>query len=275
MTEDPGSHSADNRADYEAAGRWLVKLGSVLEQLRGDNGCPWDRKQDYTSIKASLIEEAYETAEAVDGGRVEDLREELGDLLFVILFYHQIAAERGDLCLADTVAGVYRKIVSRHPHVFGDDEAADADDVLRNWERIKRKEKTERTSVLDGIPRNLPALMTAQKLLKKAARAGFHWRSDQAVQDKVSEEAAELREALDRQDTDGIAEEIGDLMFTLTALAERHDLNASDVLQRANQKFSDRFRRVETAAGGHHALAEKTEPELLRLYDEAKATPAD
>jgi MazG family protein len=198
-------------------------------------------------LRAYLLEEAYEVVDAIDGGRPGELREELGDLLFQIVFLAQIAKEQGDFTVEDVVSGITEKMIRRHPHVFGKATARTSEEVLRQWEEIKRAEKPspEKASALDGVPRSLPALLRAQRLTTKAARIGFDWPGAKEVLEKADEELAELREALAAENRQAAEEEVGDLIFVLANLARHLGADPESTLQKANAKFERRFRRVE------------------------------
>lgn len=230
--------------------RKFETLVAIMERLRGPDGCPWDREQSYESLRSYLIEETFEVADALDRGDREDLREELGDLLLQVVFLSQLAREEGAFTVEDVCRGINDKMIRRHPHVFGDEEAADAAEVLEHWERIKRDEKAARggddgSSVLDGIPKTLPALLKAHRLGTKAARVGFDWKRADDVVGKVDEELGELREAVSRGDTAAAREELGDLLFSLAMLARKLDLDPEGALEATNRKFARRFRWIE------------------------------
>ncbi len=249
----------------------------IMDRLRDpDEGCPWDREQDYASLRGYLLEECYEVAEALDRQDLPALREELGDLLFQIVFLSRLAQEERAFTAADVVRGISEKMIRRHPHVFGSATAETADDVLRAWEEIKRREKRGRSggppkSVLDGIPRALPALLKAQRLGTKAARVGFDWPDDSGVLDKLREELDELREALQSPDEARAPEEIGDLLFTVVMLARRRGVDAERALEAANRKFVERFRHIEDELARRGVPLEQAGAELLNeIWDAAK-----
>ena len=225
----------------------MDRLRAIMDRLRGPDGCPWDREQTLASLRTYLVEEAYEVIEAIDRGAAADLREELGDLLFQIVFQCRIAQERGDFDIESVMRGIGDKIVARHPHVFGDQRLDTAAQVLRQWEEIKADERRGRAdgSMFATVPPGLPALLKALRVSAKAARVGFDWADRASLWEKVREESDELREALDRDDREAIAEELGDLLFTLANVARHADLDPEQALQEANRKFIERFRRVE------------------------------
>jgi MazG family protein len=260
------------------ANPWTFEdLVRVMDRLREPGGCPWDREQRYETLRSYVLEECYEVVEAIDRGQRDDLREELGDLLFQIVFLSRLAAEEGAFGAADVVRGIGEKIVRRHPHVFGDGTADTSEEVLRNWEEIKRKEKenagASSASVLAGIPTALPALLKAQRLGTKASRVGFDWRGPEEVLEKVEEEIAELREAVARADRQAAHEELGDALFSLVMLGRHMGVDPEAALEATNAKFRQRFTAIETQLGERGVKIEEAGFELLdRLWDELKAT---
>lgn len=253
-------------------------LLAIMDRLREPGGCPWDREQSYSTLRGYLIEECYEVVEALDRDDRGALREELGDLLFQIVFLSRLAKEEGAFDAGDVIAGIAGKMVRRHPHVFGDESAADSGAVLKRWEEIKRTEKAKAgapeapASALDGIPAALPSLVKAQRLGTKAARVGFDWEDDGGVIDKLAEEGAELREALRAGKRDAIREEIGDAIFTLVMLARRLGIDADEALARANDKFRDRFVALERELREKGLTPQEAGADLMnRLWEEAKS----
>jgi MazG family protein len=226
----------------------FADLLQIMDRLRDPGGCPWDREQTYATLRNYLLEECYEVVEALDAGDRAGLREELGDLLFQIVFLSRLAKEEGAFTAEDVASGIAEKMVRRHPHVFGQERADTSEEVLRNWEEIKRKEKgapAASASVLAGIPRGLPALLKAQRLGTKAARVGFDWHRDADVLDKIDEEVGELRRASEAGRPEEVREEFGDLLFSLVMLARRLEVDAEEALEGANRKFQARFHEVE------------------------------
>jgi len=219
----------------------LQKLLDLVARLRAPDGCPWDREQKLADIRAYFLEEAHEVAGAIDGGDWGELAEELGDLLFQIAFIGRLAEEAGAFSLSQVIDRVHHKMVTRHPHVFGDEVLADAQAVRQAWERRKLREEPGRASLLAGVPASLPALLAAYRLTQKAAGVGFDWPDAGAVLAKVDEETAELREALAGGDREALREEVGDLLFTLANLARKLDLDPEAALAAANLKFRRRF----------------------------------
>jgi tetrapyrrole methylase family protein/MazG family protein len=223
-------------------------LLDIVERLRAPGGCPWDREQTHQSLKRNLVEEAYEVLEAIDEGEPQLLAEELGDLLVQVAFHADIAREAGEFQLADVLSIVNRKLVRRHPHVFGDVSVADAREVERNWERIKeqeRQQKGDSKSPVDGIPKDLPALTYAQLMQDRVARVGFEWEDISGVLDKIMEEVEEFRRAA----TDGEkVHELGDLFFAMVNLSRWLNIQAEDALRQANRRFQQRYTKMEELA---------------------------
>ncbi|MBW6513165.1 MAG: nucleoside triphosphate pyrophosphohydrolase [Candidatus Syntrophosphaera sp.] len=248
------------------------KLVDIIAQLRDPvSGCPWDVKQTSQSLVPNFIEELHEAVEAIEDGDGAALMEELGDLMLHVVFQAQIASEEGRFDIADVLRGIAQKLVRRHPHVFGDLDVADADAVKLNWERLKKQEKTKRQSVLEGIPRSLPALIYAQRTQEKAASVGFDWPNITPILAKLNEEEAELREALDSEDILQIREELGDLLFTIVNLARKLHIDAESALKETARKFHKRFNYIEehyrkNGADIHEASLE----ELDAVWDLAK-----
>ncbi|MEY2480338.1 MAG: nucleoside triphosphate diphosphatase [Verrucomicrobiota bacterium] len=221
------------------------KLCAIVAQLRAPGGCPWDREQTNESLLPALIEEAYEVAGAVRANDDENFREELGDLLLLIVMHAEIAREQKRFAIHEIVDLVSEKLIRRHPHVFGRSEARDSDAVVKQWEAIKREEKTGDSHYLSSLPAALPALMRAQKAQKKAARVNFDWNEINDVIAKVDEELGEAKSAIASQDRHKISEEMGDLLFAVVNLARKSGLDAESALQLATDKFVARFNKVE------------------------------
>jgi len=223
----------------------IYHLLGIVETLRGENGCPWDREQTIESLRPYLIEEAYELLDAIDGGKIDEHREELGDVLLQVALQSEIRKENGDFNFDDVAEEISEKLIRRHPHVFGDVEVANADEVLKNWEKIKKKEKKENRSVLAGVPKNLPALQKAQRMQSRAAKIGFDWDEPEQVIEKIAEEVEELKVAFRNNDRDEILSEFGDVLFSIVNLARFADISAEDALRKTNLKFTNRFMLLE------------------------------
>jgi MazG family protein len=267
-------------------------LVALMARLRSPEGCPWDREQTYATLAPMLVEEAYEAFEAVEDareGRPAGLREELGDLLFQIVFYAQVAAERGEFTIEDVTDAVHAKMVRRHPHVFGDAMVRDNEELLRNWEALKAEEKRAAggaesdgdASLLDGVSPKVPALMEANQLATKAARAGFDWRDVDEIFDKLSEETEELRAAIRERGAAGgpeaeaehqrVREEVGDLLFAVTNIARHLGVEPESALKLTSRKFRRRFRHIERGLRERGREPGKaTLEEMEQLWREAK-----
>jgi MazG family protein len=260
------------------------KLVAVMARLRAPNGCPWDREQTHATLRTYLIEEAYEVLDALDGTDDPKFAEELGDLLLQVLFHAQIANEEGRFSISDVIREIYEKMIRRHPHVFGEKRAKDAAEVLRNWEIIKREERLAKSgapaeektpeSLLDGVPRSLPALLEAFQLTRKAARIGFDWHSIDGIFDKLDEETHELRHALastSSTSSPSIESELGDLLFVAVNLARFLKIDPEIALKKTSAKFSRRFREMERLAREQGTtLAQIPRPQMESLWDQAK-----
>lgn len=259
----------------------LQRAAAIMARLRGPRGCPWDREQTFDSIKRHTLEETYEVFDAIERRAWPELKDELGDLLLQVLFYAQMAsellAEDGGFDLRDVAEALSAKLIRRHPHVFGDVEATDSSAVLRNWEQIKVEEKKSKPangspggSVLEEIPRSMPATLEAGKLGAKAAKVGFDWPDAGGLFEKLAEESAELRAEIERADTSRIEAEFGDLLFTMMNLARHLRIDAESALRRSNAKFRMRFASMERTAGGAEALRAMSTAELESLWMGAK-----
>ncbi len=248
--------------------RTFDDLVALMTRLRGPDGCPWDRKQTLPSLKPYVIEEAYEVVDAIDRNDRAALLEEIGDFLLEAVFITEITREEGSFDVYDSITAIHDKLVRRHPHVFGDVEAKDAEQVLVNWEKLKQDERrAENKSLLAGIPQSMPALLKASRLTEKAAHVGFDWRRTEDVFDKLDEEIAELREAVASGDTSHVHEEIGDLLFTIANIARKVKVNPEEALQSTNRKFMSRFQAMEARVETFEGMSLE---EMDRLWDEAK-----
>jgi MazG family protein len=233
------------------AGENLRKLVELTARLRGPQGCPWDREQSFNSLKPLLLEEAYEVVDEVNAGDWSGLEDELGDVLFLVVFYSRLAEEEGRFTIESVIDRVHSKLIRRHPHVFGDVQARDAGEALASWRAVKEQEKAAKPagkSILDGIARSLPSTLVAQELGVRAAEVGFEWPSAEAVLDKVEEEVRELRKELAARKAEQsarIEDEVGDLLFAVANLARFLGSDAESGLRRGNRKFERRFRELE------------------------------
>ena len=264
----------------------LAEAVAIMARLRGPDGCPWDREQTFDTIKRHTLEETYEVFDAIERRAWPELKDELGDLLLQVLFYAQMASDAGYFDIGDVAVGLNAKLVRRHPHVFGDVDAEDADAVLRNWEEIKRAEKREAAGSVEGpragsgledISRTMPAVMEAGKLGSRAAKVGFDWPNVEGLFAKLQEEIGELRVEIERRDSVAagrVEEEVGDLLFTVVNLARHLKVDAEMALRGANAKFRARFGAMERSAGGFEALRELGAEELEGLWEEAKKEQA-
>lgn len=249
----------------------LARLRAIVNLLRSPGGCPWDREQTHQSLRAGLLEEACETIDAIDRADDANLREELGDLLLQVVFHTDLASERGAFTLEDAAHHTCEKLIRRHPHVFAGGDAADTGAVLRQWEQIKRAEKGAEASVMEGIPRALPALIRAANIQKKAARIGFDWTDPADVIDKFREEVAELSAEIDGGDPRRLEHELGDILFTAVNMARKLGVEPEIALERANQRFIARFQHMEQAAADSKRKLEDLSPEKLEeLWEQAK-----
>jgi nucleoside triphosphate diphosphatase len=284
MSQQNGSQSAD-------AGALFQESVAIMARLRGPGGCPWDREQSFATIRKYTLEETYEVLDAIEREHWDDLGEELGDLLLQVLFYAQMGDEAGYFSIVDVLAHLNRKLIRRHPHVFGDEASAaagnraqvdtatasEASGVLANWEAIKRAEKTagksDESSLLDGVPRSFPALLEATKLGSKAARVGFDWPDRAGLLEKVEEECREIEiEVLAGAAPEAVEGEVGDLLFTVVNLARHLKVDPELALRRTNAKFRRRFAAMEQASG--RELSGRNAVELEALWAQAKQQEA-
>jgi nucleoside triphosphate diphosphatase len=284
-TPTPQSPQLSHNPQLEAASSAAASLAeaiAIMARLRGPDGCPWDREQTFDSIKRHTLEETYEVFDAIERRAWPDLKDELGDLLLQVFFYAQMASEAGYFTLEDVAANLNAKLIRRHPHIFAGAKVADSDAVLRNWEQIKQSEKKESSapqssgppSMLDDIPRSMPAVLEASKLGSRAAKVGFDWPDADGLFDKLQEEIGELKAELMPSSTvqskAAIEAEFGDLFFTAVNLARHLNVDPESALRAANAKFRSRFAAMESAAGSREALAASTPSELDQLWNQAK-----
>ncbi|MBA4372906.1 MAG: nucleoside triphosphate pyrophosphohydrolase [Thermodesulfovibrio sp.] len=249
----------------------MGELVRIMATLRGSQGCPWDKEQTRESLKPFIVEEAYEVLEAIDSRNPEALREELGDLLFQIVFQCQIASEQGAFTLSDVISGIAGKMISRHPHVFGDEKVRTSAEVLLKWDDHKKREGKQRDSILEGVPAALPALLQAQKLQSRASKIGFDWECKEDLIGKLDEEIDEFKTAFNGTDKDETEEELGDVLFMLVNISRFIGLNPEEALRKTISKFIFRFRHIEMSAKQQgRNLADMTLAEMDALWDEAK-----
>ena len=245
----------------------------IIDVLRGPGGCPWDIKQTHESLKLNAVEEAWEVVDAIDEGSAAHLREELGDLLMQVIFHASIEKERGGFTLDDVADEAVKKLVHRHPHVFADVKADTPEEVLTNWDAIKRADRGQQStaSVMDGIPKGLPGLMRSQKIQNKAGKLGFDWPDVSGAMDKLREETAELQEGIDAGDIENIKEEIGDALFSVVNVARFYKLDTEECMHAACEKFIRRFRYLEEGAAREGLrLEDMTLGQMERIYQEAR-----
>ncbi|MFQ3587853.1 MAG: nucleoside triphosphate pyrophosphohydrolase [Fimbriimonadaceae bacterium] len=260
---------AASAAEREDRRESLEALVQVVDRLLGPGGCPWDQEQTHETLKRHLLEEAYEVLDAIDSGNPDTLAEELGDLLLQPIMHAQMERLAGNFDIADVARRIRRKLVHRHPHVFGQVEVSGPDEVLRNWDRIKQLEKGDGArSILAGVPRGMASLLRAYEISKRAARCGFEWPNFEAVFEKMREEEAELREALGQGDPARIESEIGDLLFTVVNVARWAGIEPEEALRKMLNRFTDRFMRMEVLAD--RPLKELSPDAWDALWEQAK-----
>ncbi|MEW6163402.1 MAG: nucleoside triphosphate pyrophosphohydrolase, partial [Nitrospirota bacterium] len=246
------------------------ELLKIMEKLRSERGCPWDKEQTRESLKPFILEEAYELVEAIDEGEPEKMKEELGDLLFQIVFQCQIAKEKKEFEVFDVIEKIGKKLIIRHPHVFGKADYKTTDEVLEYWEEQKRREGKLRASILEGVPEALPSLLRAHRLQDKAARVGFDWDRVEDVLKKLDEELKEFKKALAAKRQDEIEDELGDIFFMLVNISRFIGINPEDALRKTIAKFISRFRYIEmSAADQGRKLSDMTLEEMDKLWEEA------
>ncbi len=248
----------------------IQKLVGIVKDLRAPNGCPWDKEQTFKSLMPYVIEEAYELSHALDTHDIQNMKEELGDVLLHVVMISEMASEQQLFELNDVVEEISEKMIRRHPHVFGTVHVDSVGEVLQNWEAIKKTEKPHSESVMDSIPRGLPGLLQAFKMQKKASKLGFDWKKADDVFSKLDEEIQELKVEVDKQDKQAMEDELGDILFTAVNLCRKLDVNPEIALQRANDKFSTRFKRMETMLGATDTFQGKTPEQLDALWNHAK-----
>ncbi len=243
-------------------------LVNIIARLRSPGGCPWDRQQTHRSLRQNLLQECYEVLEALDKGDPQKLSEELGDLLMQVVMHSQIAAEAGEFSIREVIEKITRKLIHRHPHVFGEVKVRDAAEVLQNWEALKREERGEGHSMLSGIPKYMPALSYSQEIQRRASRVGFDWKDSEGIIEKLVEEVKELKEA---QGKDERAKEFGDLLFCLANLGNHLGIDLESALREANERFYQRFTYMEEVSEKRgKSLSELSFEEQNALWEEAK-----
>jgi tetrapyrrole methylase family protein/MazG family protein len=261
-------HVPEGPVPSSQGGERLLDLVRVMARLRGPGGCPWDREQTHASLARHLLEETHEVLDAIDADDRALLRDELGDVLLQVAFHAQMAADDGAWDVDDVAEGIVRKLIRRHPHVFGEVEVADADEVLVNWERLKAEETGGRKGVDEGIPASLPSLARAAKVQRRAAGWGFEWRSVESALEALREEVDELASATSPEDAE---EEVGDVLFAAVAVARKHGVDAESALRRTIRGFAERYERF-TELAAERGLDVETAPEdeLRALFREAR-----
>jgi len=272
MTEQSNQENDDNSTPEEEPSDYVQELVRILDRLRGENGCPWDREQTHRTLKECLVEETAELCDAIDDNNDDNMAEELGDVLLQVVFHCQIAAEEKRFNLQDIARGICQKLIWRHPHVFSNTNLEGADEVIHQWGRIKRAEKKRASdSRLAGVPRSLSALHRAHNIQGKAAKAGFDWPAVAGVIAKIEEELAEVRKAIECEDDRAIGEEIGDLLFSVVNLSRWQHHLAEDLLHATVKKFQNRFEKIEKSLAEVSKSPEDCSiDELERLWQEAK-----
>ena len=274
-------HTVPTSGSIDAAP--LAEAIAIMARLRGAGGCPWDREQTFDSIKRHTLEEIYEVFDAIERRAWPELKDELGDLLLQVLFYAQMASEAGYFTIQDVAENLNAKLIRRHPHIFAGVEAANSDAVLRNWEQIKKSEKKSSSvthaSLLDDVPRTMPAMLEAAKLGSRAAKVGFDWPDAEGLfaklQEEIGELTAEVAPAAANPSQAAVEAELGDLLFTAVNLARHLTVDPELALRAANAKFRRRFAAMESAAGGSDALAASTPAELDTLWNQAKTAVSE
>lgn len=246
----------------------LEELIGIIEKLRAPDGCPWDREQTHYSLRPNMIEEAYEAVDAIDDNDMTHLKEELGDVLLQVVLHAQIASEEGNFDIEDVAQELNKKLIHRHPHVFGEAKIDNANDVLDAWDKLKAEEKTHRKSAMDGVSRCQAALISAQKLSKKAVKQGFEWQCEEDLYDCIKSEYEEFKQTKANNDRLNMEEEFGDILFATVNLARWNKIDAEQALLKANKKFEKRFRKMEELA--QKPLTEYSLEEYDALWKKAK-----
>ncbi len=246
----------------------LERLVDIVATLRSENGCQWDREQTHKSLRPNMLEEAYEAVDAIDDGDIANLREELGDVLLQVVLHSQIAKDNNEFNIEDVAKELSDKLIHRHPHVFGDTKVQSTKDIIDNWDKLKKEEKTYRKSILDGVSKSQSALMSAQKISKKVVKVGFEWDSVESLKKCIQSEYSEFEEAVLQKDKDKMEDEMGDIFFATVNLARWHKIDAEQALLRANKKFTKRFKKMEEIAV--KPLEDYSFEEFNNLWKQAK-----
>lgn len=246
----------------------ISELIDVIAKLRAPDGCQWDREQTHKSLRPNMLEEAYEAVDAMDSGDMKHLKEELGDVLLQVVLHAQIASEEGAFNIEDVAKGLKDKLIHRHPHVFGDVKVNSTKEILDNWDKLKAEEKQHRKSAMDGISKSQSALMSAQKISKKAVKTGFEWPNEESLYECIFSEFDEFKEAVKEQNKEHMEEEFGDILFATVNLARWNKIDAEQALLKANKKFMARFRKMEELAT--KPLSEYSFEEYDALWKSAK-----
>lgn len=246
----------------------LERLVDIVATLRSENGCQWDREQTHKSLRPNMLEEAYEAVDAIDDGDIANLREELGDVLLQVVLHSQIAKDNNEFNIEDVAKELSDKLIHRHPHVFGDTKVQSTKDIIDNWDKLKKEEKTYRKSILDGVSKSQSALMSAQKISKKVVKVGFEWDSVESLKKCIQSEYFEFEEAVLQKDKDKMEDEMGDIFFATVNLARWHKIDAEQALLRANKKFTKRFKKMEEIAV--KPLEDYSFEEFNNLWKQAK-----
>lgn len=246
----------------------LEKLVDIIAVLRSENGCEWDREQTHKSLRPNMLEEAYEAVDAIDDNNIPNLREELGDVLLQVVLHAQIAKDNGEFDIEDVAEELSNKLIHRHPHVFGNTKVHSTQEILENWDKLKKDEKINRTSVLDGISKSQSALMSAQKISKKVVKVGFEWDSVESLKECIKSEYKEFDEATKTNSKEKMEDEMGDILFATVNLARWYKIDAEQALLRANKKFTKRFKKMEEIKT--KPFEEYTYEEFNNLWQQAK-----
>lgn len=247
-------------------------LIQTVKALRAPDGCPWDKEQTFKTLTPYILEEAYELVDAIENGTMDDIKEELGDALLHVVMLSNMAEETHHFSVYDVADYENKKMIHRHPHVFGDTQVESVDDVWKNWEALKKEEKSDSESIMDTIPKNLPALLQASKLQKRASRVGFDWPDMTGPFEKIREEIGELESAYEKQDRENLEEEAGDVLFAIVNVLRKLKINPEEALRHTNQKFISRFKHMETScAESNTELNELSLDEQEALWKNAKS----